>query len=30
MILLFWLALVLTGIFTFWPGRVMHMVLFGV
>ena len=30
MILLFWLALVLTGLFTFWPGRVMHMVLFGV
>jgi len=29
MILLFWLALVLTGLFTFWPGRVMHMVLFG-
>jgi len=29
MILLFWLALVLTGAFTFWPGRVMHMVLFG-
>jgi uncharacterized membrane protein len=29
MILLFWLALVLTGLFTFWPGRVMHMALFG-
>jgi len=29
MILLFWLALGLTGIFTFWPGRVMHEVLFG-
>jgi uncharacterized membrane protein len=29
MMLLFWLALVLTGAFTFWPGRVMHQVLFG-
>ena len=29
MILLFWLALVLTGFFTFWPGRVMHEVVFG-
>ena len=29
MLLLFWLALVLTGAFTFWPGRVMHQVLFG-
>ena len=29
MVLLFWLALVLTGAFTFWPGRVMHQVLFG-
>jgi uncharacterized membrane protein len=30
MVLLFWLALVLTGFFTFWPGRVMHELLFGV
>ena len=30
MILLFWLALVLTGLFTFWPGRVMHGVIFGI
>ena len=30
MVLLFWLALVLTGFFTFWPGRVMHKLLFGV
>ena len=29
MVLLFWLALGLTGAFTFWPGRVMHQVLFG-
>jgi len=29
MILLFWLSLVLIGLFTFWPGRVMHMALFG-
>ena len=29
MLLLFWLALVLTGAFAFWPGRVMHQVLFG-
>ena len=29
MLLLFWLALVLTGAFTFWPGWVMHAVLFG-
>ena len=29
MILLFWLALILTGAFTFWPGRVMHEVLLG-
>ena len=29
MMLLFWLALVLTGLFTFWPGRVMHQLLFG-
>ena len=29
MLLLFWLALVLTGAFTFWPGRVMHQALFG-
>jgi uncharacterized membrane protein len=29
MLLLFWLALVLTGAFTFWPGRVMHAVVFG-
>ena len=24
MILLYWLSLVLTGLFTFWPGRVMY------
>lgn len=29
MVLLFWLALGLTGAFTFWPGRVMHQVVFG-
>ena len=29
MLLLFWLALGLAGAFTFWPGRVMHEVLFG-
>ena len=29
MLLLFWLALVLTGAFAFWPGRVMHAVVFG-
>ena len=27
--MLFWLALVLAGAFTFLPGRVMHAVLFG-
>jgi len=26
---LFWLALVLTGAFTFWPGRVMHQLVTG-
>lgn len=26
---LFWLALVLTGAFTFLPGRIMHQVVFG-
>ena len=29
MILLFWLALALTGVFTFWPGRIMYQVVFG-
>ena len=29
MILLFWLALVLTGLFTFAPGRIMHQVVTG-
>lgn len=29
MISLFVLALVVTGFFTFWPGRTMHAVLFG-
>ena len=29
MLLLFWLTLVLAGAFTFWPGRVMHRVVFG-
>ena len=29
MLLLFWLALVLTGAFTFWPGRGMHQGPFG-
>ena len=26
---LFWMALILTGFFTFWPGRVMHQVVTG-
>jgi uncharacterized membrane protein len=30
MILLFWLALVLTGLFTFSPGRIMNQVVTGV
>ena len=30
MILMFWLALVLTGFFTFMPGRVMYQVVMGV
>ena len=25
---LYWLGLIVTGLFTFWPGRVMHAVLF--
>lgn len=29
MVLMFWLALVLTGMFTLLPGRVMHQVIFG-
>jgi uncharacterized membrane protein len=29
MIQLFVLALLVTGLFTFWPGRIMHAVLFG-
>ena len=24
MVALFWMALILTGFFTFWPGRVMY------
>ena len=30
MVLLYILALLVTGVFTLWPGRVMHSVLFGV
>ena len=30
MVLLYILALIVTGVFTLWPGRVMHSVLFGV
>jgi uncharacterized membrane protein len=30
MVLLYLLALLVTGVFTLWPGRVMHSVLFGV
>jgi len=30
MVLLHILALLVTGVFTLWPGRVMHGVLFGV
>ena len=30
MMLLYILALLVTGVFTLWPGRVMHGVLFGV
>ena len=30
MMLMFWLALVLTGFFTFMPGRVMYQVILGV
>lgn len=26
---LFWMALILTGVFTFWPGRVMHQMVTG-
>lgn len=29
MLLLFWLALALTGMFTIWPGRIMYQVVFG-
>ena len=29
MVLLYVLALLVTGLFTLWPGRVMHAVLFG-
>ena len=29
MVALFWMALILTGFFTFWPGRVMHQVVTG-
>ena len=30
MVALFWMALILTGFFTFWPGRVMYQVVTGV
>ena len=30
MVLLYILALLVTGVFTLWPGRVMHGVFFGV
>ena len=30
MVLLYTLALLATGVFMLWPGRVMHGVLFGV
>ena len=30
MVLVYILALLVTGVFTLWPGRVMHGVLFGV
>ena len=30
MIMLYFLALIITGLFTFLPGRVMHQVLFGI
>ena len=29
MVVLFWMALILTGFFTFWPGRVMYQVVTG-
>lgn len=29
MVALFWMALILTGFFTFWPGRVLHQVVTG-
>ena len=29
MILLYWLSLYLTGLFTFWPGRIMYHVVTG-
>ena len=29
MVALFWMALILTGFFTFWPGRVMYQVVTG-
>ena len=30
MLILFWVALIITGLFTLLPGRVMHAVVFGV
>ena len=30
LVLLYILAFLVTGVFTLWPGRVMHGVLFGV
>ena len=29
MVTLFWMALILTGFFTFWPGRMMYQVVTG-
>jgi len=29
MMVLFWMALILTGVFTFWPDRVMHQMVTG-
>jgi uncharacterized membrane protein len=29
MVALFWMALILTGFFTFWSGRVMYQVVTG-
>ena len=29
MVVLFWMALILAGFFTFWPGRMMYQVVTG-